>query len=62
MKTSEVHKRSDGKQYIRLGEFWTPGITPRRIIVGTKANADITAVLANFDPPPTVAQANLPVA
>ena len=51
-----------GKGYIDIGEYWTPTLTPRRMIMGTKADPDISAALAYYNPKPEIAHANLPVA
>ncbi|MGY4364066.1 hypothetical protein ACVW1A_000131 [Bradyrhizobium sp. LB1.3] len=50
-----------GKTYIDLGEYWDFGLTPRRILIGTNAERDVSNVLALYDPAPDVAFANLPV-
>lgn len=55
------HTSPSGKKYIKLGEHWRPGIVPRRIIVGTKANSDIASILAKYVPSPEVLFADLPV-
>jgi hypothetical protein len=57
-----IRSTPNGKRYIVFGEHWTPGIVPRRIIIGTKANPDIRNVLAMYDGTPQVALAALPVA
>jgi hypothetical protein len=56
------HKTPAGKGYIDLGEYWTPKLAPRRIIIGTRADRDISAALAHYTPKPEIAFANLPVA
>jgi hypothetical protein len=51
-----------GKGYVDLGEYWAPKLTPRRIIIGTKADPNISGALAHYDPIPEIAFAKLPVA
>lgn len=57
-----VRMPSPGKRYIVLGENWKPGIVPRRVIIGTKANRDVASVLARCSPAPEVTFADMPVA
>jgi hypothetical protein len=57
-----IRKGPTGKRYIAIGEHWRPGISPRRIIVGTKADPNIDAIVAKFGPVPEIAYANLPIA
>jgi hypothetical protein len=57
-----IRKTETGKRYITLGEHWRPGIYPRRIIIGTKADPNIEAIVKQFNPRPEVAFANLPIA
>lgn len=58
----KIRDTPGGKRYIVFGEHWRPGIVPRRIIIGPKANPDISNVLALFDGLPTVGVSGLPVA
>ena len=55
------HRTPGGRVYIDLGEYWDFALTPRRIIIGTKATPNISGVMALYDPIPEVAHANLPV-
>lgn len=52
----------NGKRYIDFGEDWRPGISPRRIIVGIKADPNINHLVAKFPKRPEVLHANLPIA
>lgn len=56
----EIRTAPSGMKYIALGEFWRPVISPRRVIIGSKADKDIAAILAQFDRMPEVARANMP--
>ncbi|QUS39654.1 DUF2971 domain-containing protein [Tardiphaga alba] len=58
----QVRQPSQGKQYIDIGEFWEPTLTPRRIIIGNRADPNIDSVLANYTNNPVVSHANLPIA
>src|ERR1700730_2572720 len=49
-----VKVMSDGRHYINLGADWRPGIEPRRIIVGPRAQRDLDSMLALFDRKPPV--------
>jgi len=49
------------KRYIEIGNIWRPGIEPRRVIIGTKADQDIAACLENCSTTPEIARANLPI-
>jgi len=51
-----------GNRYIAFGENWKPGIVPKRVIIGTKANPDIDSILAKYSPVPQKAFANMPIA
>jgi hypothetical protein len=57
-----IRTSGNGKRYVVFGENWRPGISPRRIIVGTKADPNIGSLVAKFPKPPEVAHANLPIA
>jgi hypothetical protein len=57
-----IRTTEHGKRYVVFGENWRPGISPRRIIVGTKADPNIGALVARFPNPPEVAYANLSIA
>jgi hypothetical protein len=52
----------EGKRYIVFGEDWQPGICPRRIIIGPKADPNIETLVAKFPKWPEVVHANLPIA
>lgn len=56
----EICTAPSGMKYIALGEFWRPAISPKRIIVGSKADRDISAVLAQFNRMPEINYANMP--
>lgn len=58
----QLQTSPNGKTFIALGEKWRPGIVPRRVIIGTKANRDIDSILANYSPCPDVVFANMPIA
>ncbi|MCO6413211.1 MAG: DUF2971 domain-containing protein [Thiogranum sp.] len=58
----EIRSRPDGIKYIALGESWRPGLVPRRVIIGTKAERDIDSILSNYSPRPAIAFANMPIA
>lgn len=51
----------DGRQYIGIGEDWRPGLEPCRIIIGPRADKDIKDVLALFEFPPIVINAEFPI-
>ncbi|SDE12100.1 Protein of unknown function [Bradyrhizobium brasilense] len=51
-----------GKTYIALGEYWDFQLTPRRIIIGTRADPDIASIVGLYDPKPEVYHASLPIA
>ena len=57
----KVRRAPNGKRYIAIGEYWRPGISPKRIIVGTKAEKNIEHIIAKFDKRPEVAYASAPV-
>jgi hypothetical protein len=52
---------ADGRQYIGIGAEWRPGLEPCRIIIGPRANKDIKDVLALFEFPPVVINAEFPI-
>jgi hypothetical protein len=52
---------ADGRQYIGIGEDWRPGLEPCRIIIGPRADKDIKDVLALFEFPPIVINAEFPI-
>lgn len=58
----QIKTKDNGKKYIVIGENWRPGIVPRRVIIGTKADRHIDSILANYAPIPEVAFANMPIA
>ncbi|MBU2537721.1 MAG: DUF2971 domain-containing protein [Proteobacteria bacterium] len=58
----QIRTSPSGKQYIAFGEHWKPGIAPKRVIIGTKADGDIDSILANYSPVPQKAFANMPIA
>jgi len=58
----QVRTCPNGKKYIALGENWRPGIVPRRVIIGTKADHNIDSSLAKYSPKPKMAFANMPIA
>lgn len=53
---------TNGKKYIIIGGNSSPGIHPRRVIIGTKADKNIDSRLANYSPKPERAFAHLPIA
>jgi Protein of unknown function (DUF2971) len=55
-----VKTMSNGRHYIDIGEDWTPGIEPLRIIVGPSARRDIDTILAAFERKPQVLNAEFP--
>lgn len=56
-----IKKRSDGRRYIDIGADWSPGIEPRRIIVGPKGAQDIDDVLALYTRRPVVLRPDYPI-
>jgi hypothetical protein len=56
-----IRTTANGKRYVVFGENWRPGISPRRIIIGTKADPNIEALVSKFPTRPEVAYANLPI-
>jgi hypothetical protein len=54
-------RHPDGRSYIGIGEDWRPGLEPCRIIVGPRANRDLSDVLPLFDAPPEVITAEFPI-
>jgi hypothetical protein len=57
-----IRTAPSGKKYIALGEYWKPGLAPRRIIIGTRANLNVQSILAMYDRSPEVARADFPIA
>lgn len=57
----EAKQYPDGRSFIGIGEDWRPGLEPCRIIIGPRANKDISDVLPLFDNPPQVIVAEFPV-
>ena len=57
-----IRTMPEGKRYVVFGEDWQPGISPRRIVIGTKADPNIDALVAKFPNRPEVLHANLPIA
>jgi hypothetical protein len=57
-----IETSTNGKKYIVIGGNSSPGIHPRRVIVGTKADKNIDSILANYSPKPEIAFANMPIA
>lgn len=57
-----IQTTAAGKKYLVIGNIWRPGIEPRRIIIGPKANPDIANIVTLFAHPPIVAHAGLPIA
>lgn len=60
--SKEIYSSPKNKNYIVLGESIRPGISPKRIIIGPKAERNIEAILKNFQRLPEVVLANLPIA
>lgn len=58
----EIKRAPNGKSYIEIGEHFRPGIIPRKIIIGTKANHNITSILENYNNIPEIEFSNLPIA
>lgn len=58
----QIRISPNGKNYIAFGEHWKPGIVPKRVIVGSKADKDIDSILSNYSPVPQKAFANMPIA
>ncbi|NTW55272.1 MAG: DUF2971 domain-containing protein [Chlorobaculum sp.] len=58
----KIETNLNGKKYIVIGGNSSPGIHPRRVIVGTKADKNIDSILANYSPKPEIAFANMPIA
>lgn len=56
-----IRTTPNGKKYIIVGEGWTPGISPKRVIIGTKADLNISSILGNYNPHPQVALSNMPI-
>lgn len=56
------HATPEGKKHIKLGEHWRPGITPRRIIIGPKADPEIAALAARYSVQPLVIRTDMPIA
>ncbi len=50
-----------GRRYVAIGEHWRPGIAPQRIIVGARADFEITPLLAVHGLDIEVSKSNLPV-
>lgn len=57
-----IRTTANGKRYVVFGESWKPGIWPRRIIIGAKADPNIDAPAAKFPNRPEVVHAELPIA
>lgn len=51
----------NSKRVIKLGEYCSPRIEPRRILIGPKAQLDISSVLSLFDRKPEVVVATTPI-
>src|SRR5277367_5626984 len=51
----------NGRQFIGIGEDWTPGLEPRRIIIGPHADKNIDDVTALFQNKPEIVIAEFPV-
>jgi hypothetical protein len=54
-------EHADGRQYIGIGEDWRPGLEPCRIIIGPRADKDLTDVLTLFKNKPHVINADFPI-
>jgi len=58
----KIRQRTEaGKLYIRLGEYMPSGFAPRRIVVGAKADTELTDIVTKFNPRPEVNLCDLPV-
>jgi hypothetical protein len=58
----KIQGRPGGKRYVEFGENWGPGISPRRIIIGVKADKAIDSIIEQFPIRPQVLHADLPIA
>lgn len=58
----EIRRTVDGKKYIVIGEGFSPGFVPRRIIVGPKATLPKDELLNSYKMLPDIESANMPVA
>lgn len=57
----QIETALDGRQFINVGEDWRPGLEPRRIIVGPRANRSIEDVTALFEKKPEIVNSEFPV-
>jgi len=57
----QVRVNTSGKHYIDIGEFWSPGITPSRIIIGPNADPTLEVVLDKFEVTPDISLSNIPL-
>lgn len=49
------------RRFIPLGSNWTPGISPKRIIVGPRADRDIEDSIACFEHRPEIVMSRIPI-
>jgi hypothetical protein len=56
-----ILERPDGKKHLALWDNWKPGIEPKRIIIGPKADRDIETILAKFRRAPEVYASAIPI-
>jgi hypothetical protein len=57
-----IHHGPGGKKHVVLGNIWRPGVEPKRIIIGPKANPNIESVLKHFERRPLVTVCDIPIA
>jgi hypothetical protein len=58
----EIKTAADGRRYVALFDCFEPGLRPRSVIVGTKANPDINQLMYLYGTPPLIREANMPIA
>lgn len=58
----DIHLAASGKRYITIGDQWDPPLMPKRIIIGPKADRDLSVILGAFTPAPEIHLSNIPIA